>query len=141
MCRREDALGLGELRGAMTSAVADGVVPKEIAEETVEIVTRARLQAHQLVRRLRGVKSWAQLVELLEAALARVHEGRLLDNQEATHSEEEANAESVARLRAGVDDVIAQLEPQHIAGRFEFKMILKTTLERAQLWQYLYEAR
>jgi hypothetical protein len=124
----------------MASAVASGVFPAEMAEETVEIVTRARLQAQQLIERLRGVKSWVQFIPLLEAALARVHDGRLLDNQGATHLEEEANAESATKLRGQIEEVIAQLEPQHIAGRFELKMILKVALERAQVWQYFYEA-
>jgi hypothetical protein len=124
----------------MASAVAKGIVSEEMAEETVEIGTRARLQAQQLVERLRGIKSWVQFIPLLEAALARVHDGRLLDNQGVTHPEEEANAESATKLSGEIEEVIARLEPQHIVGRFELKMILKAALERAQVWQYFYEA-
>jgi len=144
MCRREDALGLGELRGAMTSAVADGVCPAEMAKEVVEIVTRARRQAEQLIERLSrpDITSWAQLVELFEAALARVHTGQLIDEPVAASScgTAEESAESIAMLRAEVEEVIAQLEPQHIAGRFGLKKILEAALERAQVWQYFYEA-
>jgi len=144
MWRREDALGLGELRGAMASAAADGVCPVEMAKEAVNIVTQARRQAQQLIERLSrpDITSWAQLVELFEAALARVPTGQLLEEQVAASSREmaEKDAKGIASVRAEVQEVIAQLEPQHIGGKFQLSEILKAALCRAQVWQYFHEA-
>jgi len=137
----DDELGTKGLEEAAPAWVEHGLLTLKGAEGIADVVLRVRMQARQIIEQLNlpSINSWTRLVQLLEAALARVDDGQLIEREVPARAEETVDGDSgvVESVRAEAVDIIRQLEPEHMDGKFELSQILKRALEHARIRQWL----
>jgi hypothetical protein len=143
--RDDDELESSSLEEAASAWIEGGLLTPKEAEETVEVVMRVRMQARQIIEQLNlpTINNWTRLVQLLEAALARVDDGHLLEQEISAQVEEKSGEDPkiVEGVRMEAADIIWHLEPAHIHGRFDLKQILERPLRHAQLQQWLHSEK
>ncbi|MFA5413358.1 MAG: hypothetical protein WC348_02365 [Patescibacteria group bacterium] len=140
--RDDDDLGTKRLEAAASTWVEIGLATPKQAEELADVVLRVRMQARQIIKQLKlpSINSWTRLVQLLEAALARVEDGQLIEREVPAQVKETTDEDlsSVELVRAEAMDLVWQLEPEHLDGKFGLSQILERALERARFGQWLH---
>lgn len=137
----DDELGTKRLEEAASTWVEIGVTTPAQAEEIVDVVLRVRMQARQIIEQLKlpSINGWTRLVQLLEAALARVEDGQLIKREVPAQAEKTTDDDPgiVEAVRAEAMDLVWQLEPEHMDGKFQLSQILKRALEHARIREWL----